>query len=151
MPSNYLQAADYTLYGAPATTTTNQIAVASTLIDGYLNRREGLIWAPDANGNPCYMVACTPTLTLNATQAITAGQNVNVTVTGAFNAVQQGFVCILDRGNPALTEAVIVNSVTVNPAGNGATVQLLNVQFNHVINTVLEFGMTMYEEKQMPQ
>lgn len=151
MPSNYLQSGEYAIYGAPATTTANQVAVASTLIDGFLNRREGLIWSPDANGNPCYMNACTPTLTLTATQAITPGQNVNITVTGAFNAIQQGYVCILDRGNPSLTEAVIVNAVTVNQAGNGATVQLMNVQFAHDINTVMEFGMTIFEEKQMPQ
>ncbi len=68
-----------------------------------------------------------------------------MTCTGAIAPVQPGMVAILDRANPELTEACIVNSVT------GNVVQLVNVQFAHEENSVLEFGMVIFEERQMPQ
>lgn len=144
MPSSYLQSGEYATYGIPSSTTAAQVTQASSLIDGYLSRSEGLIWVPDANGNPCYMSAMTPIITMTSTGSIAPGQNVNVTVTGGIQTIQSGLVAILDRANPELTEACIVNSIT------GNVIQLTNVQFSHAPNCLLEFGMVIFEEKQMP-
>lgn len=145
MPSNYLQSDDYATYGVPSSTTVAQVIQASNIIDGYLVRPEGLLWASDANGNPCYMSALTPLFILTAQGSITNGANINVTCSGAIAPIQPGMVAILDRANPSVTEACIVNSVT------GNVVQLTNVQFAHDAGCLLEFGMTLFEERQMPQ
>lgn len=148
MPSVYLQSGDYATYGVPNATAA-QVTLASSIIDGFLKRPEGLIWVADANGNPCYMQSVTPALTLQATQSFAAGQNVNLTVSGpvasiALGSTQCGLVAIVDRANTGVTEACIVSSI------NGNTIQLTNVQFSHSTNALLEFGMVIFEEKQMP-
>lgn len=43
MPSLYVQAAEYGLYGLPITTTPDQVIEASTIIDAWLARSEGLV------------------------------------------------------------------------------------------------------------
>lgn len=151
MPSQYIVGdIDKALYGVP-NATDSQITLASSLIDGYLKRPEGLIWVPDANGNPCYMKALTPTLKLTATQAITPGQNVNVNVTGPVQAIstgssQCGLVAILDRENDDRREAVIVNAINTTDT----TITLTNVQFEHDSGSLLEFNLVIFEECQMP-
>jgi hypothetical protein len=154
MPSVYLQSYDYAAYGVP-NATTQQVTQASSLIDGYLKRSEGLIWVPDANGNPCYMANKPPFVALQATSDFNAGQNVNVNVSGPAQAVslgssQCGLVAVLDRANPSITEACIVNAVTVNQPPTPSVVQLTNVQFNHSTDCLLEFGMCIFDEVQMP-
>lgn len=144
MPSVYLQSSEYATYGIPDATD-DQIILASSLIDTYLKRPEGLVWVPDANGNPCYMSALTPLVSLTTTQAISPGQNINVTVSGAVAAVQQGFVAILDKADDNKREACIVTAV------NGNTITLSKVLFSHNVGTVLDFGLTIFEEKQMPK
>lgn len=151
MPSIYLKPDEYAMYGLPSSTTESQIIQASTLINGYLQRAEGLIWVPDAVGNPCYMEASVPMITLTATTGFSPGQNVNVTVTGGVQAVslgssQCGLVAILDRNDPSKREAVIVQSI--NNSSN--LVQLQNVQFAHDAGTLLEFGLVIFEELNMP-
>jgi hypothetical protein len=148
MPSAYLQGSDLTAYGVPNATTA-QITRASSIIDGYLQRSEGMIWVPDANGNPCYMANLSPMITLQATGSISPGQNVNVTVNGPVAAIslgssQCGLVAVLDRSNTEVTEACIVNAI------NGNVITLTNVQFNHTGMFLLEFGMCIFEECQMP-
>src|SRR5882762_8719706 len=143
MPSVYLESSDYAAYGAP-NATASQVTLASSIIDGYLQRPEGLIFVNDYTGTPCYMANKTPTITLTATQSILPGQNVNVTITGAIGAVQSGYVAILDRNNPGATEACILNSV------NGNVLQFINVQFPHDVGCTFDFQMTIYEERQMP-
>ncbi len=147
MPSIYLQTADYTTYGLPASTNESAVVQASAAIDAYLDRQEGLLWSPDGNGNPCYMSGLIPNYTLTVTSgAITPGNAINVTVTGAYQAVQLGSVLILDRANPSLTEAVIVSSVDVT----GKILTLASVQFSHDADALLEFNMTIVEERDMP-
>jgi hypothetical protein len=148
MPSAYLQGSDPTTYGVP-TATPAQITQASAIIDGYLQRPEGLIFAFDAVGNPCYMVNMQPTFTYLATAPFNAGQNVNVTVNNStfpisLGSSQCGLVAILDRANTNKTEACIVNAI------NGQVLTLTNVQFNHSVDCTLEFGMVIFEECQMP-
>ncbi len=146
MPSSYLQGDDKAIYGVP-NATDSQIALSSSLIDGYLQRPEGLVWVPDANGNPCYMLSLSPSFTLTATDDIAPGLNVNVT--GAVQAIslgssQCGLVAILDRGDDSKREAVIVVSIS------GNTLQLANVQFDHASGAKLDFGLVIFEECQMP-
>lgn len=148
MPSEYLQGDDLATYGVPSATQ-DQIKIASSLIDGYLQRPEGLIWVPDANGNPCYMAAKTPSFKLIATSSFSPGSNVNVTVSGPVLAIslgstQCGLVAILDRDNDEKREAVIVQSI------NGNTIQFANVQFEHDTGSLIEFGLVIFEECQMP-
>ncbi len=148
MPSVYLEGDDKTIYGV-GSATDQQIEQSSSLIDGYLQRPEGLIWVPDANGNPCYMKAKSPSFTLTTTEDISPGDNVNVTVTGALLAIslgssQCGLVAIMDRLNDEKREAVIVNGI------NGNTVQLTSVQFSHAAGSLLEFDLVIFEECQMP-
>lgn len=151
MPSIYLQPEDYVTYGAPSTTTSADVTQASSLIDGYLQRPEGLIWAPDGSGNPCYMVNKTPLYTLASTDSIAPGTNVNVTVATlnpttaiSLGSSQCGLVAILDRGNPAKTEAVVVIAISTG------MLQFSNVQFAHDVGCTIEFDMVIYEELVMP-
>jgi hypothetical protein len=141
MPVNYLQSQDYSAYGVPNTTTADQVTYASNIINGYLQRPEGLLWAPDGNGNPCYMLGLSPAYSLTVTSgAVTPGNNIQVTVTGPIARVQTGAPLILDRANANLTEAVIVTNVT----GNILTLQ--TVQFTHDVNALLEFDLVIVEE-----
>ena len=43
MPSLYIQASEYGLYGLPATTTSDQVIEASTILDAWMARPEGLV------------------------------------------------------------------------------------------------------------
>lgn len=152
MPSQYIIGdSDKALYGIP-NATDNQIIAASIIIDGYLKRPEGLVWVPDAKGNPCYMKGLTSPLKLTTTQAISPGQNVNVNVTGPVLTIstgssQCGLVAIIDRENDDRREAVIVNAINTN----NTTITLTNVQFAHDVGSVLEFYLVIYEERQMPK
>lgn len=148
MPSYYLQPQEYAAYGVPNATTV-QVAQASELIDAYLLRPEGLIYAPDGQGNPAYMVKPLPSITLTSTQTILPGSNVSIVVTGGTNAIalgstQSGFVCTINKENSSITESCIVISVV------GQTVILSNVLFEHAEGSLLEFGLCIFESKQMP-
>lgn len=54
MPSVYLQPADYATYGVP-NATSSEVIEASALIDGYLDRKDGLIYTVDGSNNPVSM------------------------------------------------------------------------------------------------
>lgn len=145
MPAIYLQPADYASYGVPSSTTADQVLRASAIINGYIQRPEGLLWAPDGNGNPCYMTNIDPPFTLTVTSgAIAPGNLITVTVTGGSGRVQVGAPLILDRANPNLTEAVIVTQA------NGNTLTFQSVQFSHAADALLEFDLTVVEEIDLP-
>jgi hypothetical protein len=145
MGSVYLQSSDYDAYGVASSTTAAQVTQASTVIDSYLQRPEGLIWMPDANGAPAYMQSLAPTITLVSTGSISPGVNVNVTVTGPVVAVQVGFVAILNKSNSEAVEACSIVAI----AGNVIT--LTSVQFSHDAGCTLDFGLTIFETLSMPQ
>lgn len=117
MPSQYLQgSADLAGYGVP-NATVQQVEQASTIIDGYLKRREGLIYEVDGYGNPCAMAAKEPTFTLTAQEAFGPGAvNVAIQVTGPINQIVQGEVLIVDRGLP--TEEAVEVQISPVPFSN---------------------------------
>jgi hypothetical protein len=54
-PSSYLDADDYATYGVPNATSA-QVIQASAIIDGYLDRKDGLIYTVDDDNNPTAML-----------------------------------------------------------------------------------------------
>lgn len=148
-PSTYLTGpADYETYGVPLTSQAHVIR-ASLLIDHYLRRPEGCVWAPDANGQPAYMTAATPSLVYSTSMPILAGKSVVVQLPNYSGDTDSliGEVVILDRLVQGLTEACIVQ------AEQADQVTLTNVQFDHLgtsLPVTLEFGMTICEEISMP-
>lgn len=144
MPSAYLQAADYAAYGVPNATPA-QVTQASAQIDGFLMRQEGLLWAPDAQGSPCYMAGTTPTLTLTLVASIAPGAVVTATLAGPLGMLIVGSVLIIDIGNPNATEALVVQAIT----GQQAT--FTGVKFAHAAGATLQSGLTIVEQRTMPQ
>lgn len=143
MPSSYLQGVDLAGFGVPNATPA-QIQQASAQIDAYLARKEGLVWAPDGNGNPCYMVGANPELTLKLQGAIAPGTAVVATLTGPTGMLQLGAALIIDAATPAITEALVVLAVI------GQQVTFSAVQFAHAANAPLQTGMTIVEQRVMP-
>lgn len=150
MPASaYLvSSADYEAYGVPLTSQSHVLR-ASLLIDHYLRRPEGCVWAPDANGQPCYMIAKVPSLTYTTATTILPGASVVVSIPSYVGDSDSliGEVVVLDRLVPAVTEACIVQAQTTGQ------ITLTNVQFTHTGSptpVTLEFGMSVSEELTMP-
>lgn len=148
-PSAYLVgAADYEEFGVPLTSQSH-VMRASLLIDHYLRRPEGCIWAPDANGQPAYMVAKAASLVYSTMTPILAGTSVVILLPNYSGDTDSliGEVVVLDRLNPSIVEACIVQAV------QPGQVTLTNVQFDHPatpLPTTLEFGLVVAEEISMP-
>jgi hypothetical protein len=147
MPSVYLQPGEYAAYGAPSNTTAGQVSQASVLIDAHLKRLEGLVWSPDSAGNPAWMTALTPRLSLTAPGAIAPGSNVVVPVTGGIQSIAIGDALILDRSNNGASEVVVVGGMTTSPA----TVTLVSVVNAHSVGALLDQGMVLKQHLFMPQ
>ncbi len=147
MPSAYLSGGDLTTYGVPNATAA-QITQASALIDAYLKRPEGLVWAPDAQGQPCYMAALSASLSFSLSTGIGPGQGVPVTLAGPVANLQPGDVLVLDRTVTTATEACVV-ATTVGPNGS-LQITLQNVVNAHAANAVAELGLIPEEQKYMP-
>lgn len=143
--SQYLQSGDYAGYGVSGTSA-QQVAAASTLIDAYLMRPEGLVYSVDGNGLPGWMTALDPKFTLQLAAPISPGQNVQATFTNApmANALQPGTVLILDRATSNIAEPVVVLSVL-----NGV-VTLQSVSFAHGSNATADAGLVVEEERVLP-
>ena len=144
-PVLYLQGADIADYGVTQSASNAQIQQACAQIDTYLQRREGLLWAPDGAGSPCYMARMAPELQLTLGAAITPGTMVQVQVVGPAAMLQAGAVLIADQGTPASTEALVVQAVS------GQMVTFARVQFAHVEGATLASGLTIVEQRTMPQ
>jgi len=144
MPSAYLVGADLASYGVP-TATSDQIQAASTQIDSQLKRPEGLVWMPDAAGNPCYMVAKTAERTFVSSAPISPGTNVVVPLSQNIAiAAQPGEVVILDRANTAAVEACVVTAI------GASTITLASVAYAHSSGVTMETGLTLREERFLP-
>jgi len=148
MPSQYLTAAEAPEYGLSGVNS-GQIIQASTLIDAYLRRPEGLVWVPDSSGQPCYMAAATPTYSLNLASEINPGTNVPVTFSsGPSGMLQVGDVVVLDAATPSLTEACVVATTT---GTNGAiSITLQTVMNAHQAGAQASVGLLIEEQRSMP-
>lgn len=144
MPSAYLQSADYAAYGVTGATS-QQVTQASQLIDAYLYRPSGMIYVPDATGNPCYMAALSPELTFTTQAGYGPGTNVSVTVSGPVAALEIGACVILDRANPSLTEAAQINAIS------GNTITFATVANTHASSSLIETGLLITEKRYTPK
>lgn len=150
MPSAYLQSTDYAAFGVP-NATAPQVTQASVLIDAYLNRPAGLAYTPDATGQPCYMTALNPTLTLNATAGFSPGASVIVPVSGATQMLQVGDCVVLDAANAALVEAVQVMAVSANSLTLGSTTSPQGVVNSHASGCTIDLGRLLTEKRYLPK
>jgi hypothetical protein len=143
--SNYLDGAEE-LYGLPPLLPPGVAQQASAIVDAELKRPEGIIYVCDGAGNPSYMKALIPVMTLQIVGAVTAGAKVTVTVKPAIVRPDMvGEVLVLDRINPDLCESVVVASTV-------GTNQLVfaNVQFNHADKSKADIGLVITEERSCP-
>lgn len=142
--SLYLQGADLATYGATSATAA-QITAASALIDGYLGRREGLLWAADANGSPAYMEGLSASIALTFSAAVNPGSAVQATLTGPTAMIAPGDVLVADIATPGSTEALVIQSIS------GQTATFKAVQFAHAQGSALSAGLVISEQRTMPQ
>lgn len=148
MPSAYLTTAEAAAWGI-VNVNSNQITQASALIDAYLKRPEGLVWAPDSTGNPCYMVSPVPTAVFTLVAGISAGQSVSIRLNGPVQMLQTGDVLTLDIATPAATESCVV-ATTTNPPNPAVAITLQNVINAHLSAAPAALGLTIEEQKYMP-
>lgn len=146
--SAYLLPGDYAPFGVP-NATLSQVQQASDLIDSYLLRPDGCVWAPDAAGNPCYMAAKLPSFTYMIETPIAPGTAVTVPIPGLVgNDTMIGEVVILDASNAAIVEACVIQSFA---AGQ---VVLQSVQYDHPGTSSapvrMDLGLAINEELDMP-
>lgn len=140
----YLDPAEYAAYGIPDATDA-QVASAGRSIDAALGRPEGLLWMPDATGEPGWMGGMTPTRGYALPSAIAPGSLIAITFPYArFGAESIGEVVILDRGDPGKAEACVV------AAASGNTITLQAARFAHDIGATIEFGLTIRQEARGP-
>lgn len=148
MPSRYVLPNEYPTYGLCDTTTDGQVYLASEMIDAYLMRPEGLVWSPDYLGQPCYMMALTPELTFTSSGTISPGSNVAVSLPEQIPLYNDmiGDVVILDRANPNLVEACVISAIT-----SPGQLSLYSVANSHSANCTMDFGLTITEERELPE
>lgn len=143
MPSTYLQSGEYATYGVPSADASD-VLQASMVIDSYLDRNEGLVWAADSQGMPCDMAAVEPSLSLTLAASIAPGQNVVVPFAGPIGALQTGDVVVLDRATLGSKEACVIAAVA------GAQVTLASVINAHSSGATADLGLVIDEQKYMP-
>lgn len=138
--SAYLQPADYAAYGV-ADATEAQVAAASRLVDAHLNTTSGLLWSPDAAGNPGWMTGKTATRTYQAAAPTVPGTATQFTVAGAaFGFGDAGQAVVLDRADPDRAETCVIASAI------GGTLTLESTAFPHDAEATIEYGLTIAEE-----
>jgi hypothetical protein len=154
MPSQYLTVEEAPEYGLK-TVDTGQIVQASALIDAYLKRPEGLVWAPDSQGAPAYMVAASPRLSFALTAPVAPGSNVPVQLSGPVGQLVVGDVLVLDRPedpsdppNPNPVEACVVSTTT--GSGQSTQITLQTVLNAHASGASADLGLLIEQQKYMP-
>ncbi len=156
MPQNeYISPAEYATYGLAPATTAAVVKQASSLVDAYLQRPEGLLYQADASGAPCYMLGLSPALTFQATAAFGPGNTAVVPVSGPLSGLKVGDCFVIDRADPTKVEAVQVSAIDIA----GGTVTLGNlaangggaIKYAHASGCVLETGLLIEEKRNLPK
>lgn len=147
----YLAEQDYASYGVPFTVTPAQVQDATSLINGFLKRPEGVLVGIDGMGNPAYMSSLSPSMALATTAAIAPGLSVVVPVAGGmlgFDTV--GAPVVLDRMINAKIEVCIITAFTPANGLTPATVTLAQVLYAHDTAATIEFGLAIQEQRMLP-
>lgn len=147
IPPGYIQPTEVDAYGVagiPAAT----LARSAAMVDSVLRRRDGLIWAPDRNGWPCYMLRKVPAFSFTVTGSISPGTLVSVTLPSGAQMADNwiGEAVILDRTVTGSTEACVIRSFDAP----SRTVILDTVSTAHTGPFVMDFGLTIMEERSLP-
>ncbi len=144
MPSTYFSGEDALNFGVPDATQA-QVLQASSIIDGFLLRREGLVWNQDFLGNPCYMEGLSPLLTIKTQNQILPGMSVTVSYIGPdLNSSHVGDVLVIDRSDSTKTESCVIQSIGVG------TVTLELVKSQHDALSSLDLGLVILEQFDLP-
>ncbi len=121
-----------------ADATAVQIGHASQLINSYIGKPRGLLWSPDAAGNPAWMTLATPTRSFKLADDVQPGAAITIyTNYGSFGDGDIGSAVVLDRKN--------IPETCVIAAASGNTITL-STQFAHAAGSTVEFGLTLGEE-----
>jgi hypothetical protein len=140
----YIRAIDWADYGI-VDATYDQVEAASRLADAYMGRPEGVLWLPDATGQPGWMAALTPTKRFFLTGDITPGSSVQLSFPGVkFGPSDVGQVVILSRTDKAAAEPCVIT------AASSGSITLDGVQFGHPQGASVEFGLTLLSEVGAP-
>jgi hypothetical protein len=144
MGSLYLLPKDFPLYGVDPATSVSDVAAASSLVDSYLDRPEGLIFVSDIDGNPCYMQAKSPTRTFKLQAPIVAGSSVKIALPAnlVLNS-PMGEAVVLDRDTALMELCRII-------AADATSVTLAKAVRPHSANCAVDFGMTNDEVRNVP-
>lgn len=145
MPSVYLQPDEYATYGLGPDVSESDIVNACGVVDSYIQRPEGLVWAPDSRGVPCYMASLQPTFSAALPVALTAGQPATfaypMASVGTSNLI--GEVLIVDRSDNTKVEALVITGTNAQ-AGTITVSAPINP---HSIGATLEAGLVIVEER----
>lgn len=144
MSSVYLAPGDYAHFGAPGATA-DAVLQASALIDTHIQRPEGLVWAPGADGAPAYMAATAPQITIALAAAISPGSNVAATLTGQAGMIEVGDVLLADAAASNKIEALTVTSMA------WPLVTFRRVGYAHDAGATLDLGRVITEKRFMPK
>lgn len=145
MPSQYLTDDDLGTFGVPGTTSA-QVIQASSLVDSYLKRPEGVVWMPGFDGLPAFMAGLAPSWSGTLVAPLSPGTALTVTSPLSHMGDLVGEVLILDRGTSAACEAVTITGTS--PAAS--TITLARVQRPHAIGATIDLGLTIAEERSLP-
>lgn len=139
--SEYIPAGEYSQYGLPGTTTEENVQAASALIDGFLRRPEGLVWSPDAAGQPCFMTGAAAMRIWKPVAAISPGASVVVTLPSVPPASMLGEAMVLDSATPAKCETAVVIAI------DGANITLDNLTNGHNALAPISAGLVISERR----
>ncbi len=144
--SSYLTSGEYATYGLPSATTADKVVLASSLVDAYLRRPKGLVYTADVNGFPAMMTGAAPDMSYTLMSAIAPGTSVVASLSPA-NLTPDfvGEVLVLDPASGSVMEACQVLSVI----GSNQAV-LSSVQFPHSFAAAAQTGLTLVEERALP-